>query len=304
MDRLREMEVFAEIAEAGSFAAAARRLRMSPPAVTRLVAALEERLGARLIQRTTRTMRLTEAGRRFREAAARVLSEVEAAERGVAGETAAPRGKITITASTSFGRMAVSPVAARFLAANPGVTASLLLVDRVVNLLEEGIDVGIRIGELPDSRLIGRRVGAVRRILVASPGYLSGTGAPAHPGDLKDHRFIAFTGLMPTRSLTFNQGGEALSVTPPDWLELNDAAAALALAEAGEGVTIALSYMVAEALAGGRLVEILPAFAPPTRPIHLLYSETRLLTPAVRAFVDFAQPRLAAMVPEPAAPAP
>jgi DNA-binding transcriptional LysR family regulator len=293
MDRLREMEVFLEIAEAGSFAEAARRLRLSPPAVTRLVASLEQRLGTRLITRTTRSMRLTEAGERFRVDAGRILADLAAAENEAAGETAAPRGTLAITAPTSFGRMVVAPVVARFLARHPEVSANLLLVDRVVNLVEEGMDVGLRIGELPDSRLIARRVGEVRRVLVASPAYLARHGAPDAPQALKDHTFIAFTGLMRTRGLGFGPGA-AHHVALAPRLEVNDAAAAIALAEAGDGITVALSYMVRDALAAGRLREVLADPPEPPRPVQLIYPETRLLSPAVRAFVDLAAPAITA----------
>ncbi len=293
MDRLRAMEVFVAVNEAGSFAAAAARLRMSPPAVTRAVSALEERLGVRLLHRTTRSLGLTEAGARYLEGARRLLAEFEAAEREAVGETAMPTGHLTVAASVTFGRMHVAPVLAAFLRAEPRVTASLLMADRVVNLVEEGIDVAVRIGALPDSSLVARRVGGTRRLLVASPDYLARRGAPARPEDLRLHDVIAFTGLMPTREWRHvREDGRAEAVALLPRLELNDAAAALAAAERGEGITLALCYMAAPLLAQGRLSVVLESFTLPAAPIQLVYPQSRLLAPKIRAFLDFTAPRL------------
>ena len=293
MDRFREMEVFAAIADAGSFAKAAEKTRLSRPAVTRLIAELEARVGTRLIQRTTRSMRLTEAGLRYLDHARRVLQEVEAAERDLAGATARPRGKLTVTAPTTFGRLAVAPFIAQFLRDYQDVSISLLLLDRIVNLIDEGIDVGVRIGALPDSGLIARKIGTVRRVLVASPAYLKAHGAPAHPLELLAHAFINFTGSPPARDLSFPGKEPSLRVSPSARLEVNDAAASIALAEAGHGITNVLSYMVAKSIRAGRLQEVLAEHAPPPRPVQLVYPETRLMAPATRAFVDAAAPVLA-----------
>ncbi|MEM8630737.1 MAG: LysR family transcriptional regulator [Pseudomonadota bacterium] len=288
MDRIKELEVFTEIAAAGSLAAAGRRLNLSPPAVTRILSGLEDRLGVRLVQRTTRNLHLTEAGLRFRASAHRLLEDMDAAEREAAGAGLVPQGRVAVTASTSFGRLAVAPVFAAYLDAHPRVQGSLQLWDRNVNLIEEGIDVAVRIGALPDTGLIARRLGAVRRILVASPEYLARMGAPAGPDDLALHRFIAFRGLMPTDRILFD--GATRAVTP--WLEINDALSAVRLAEAGYGITVALSYMTLPQIAEGSLVEVLPDVAPPARPVHLVWPEARLPTPAVRAFLDHAHPKL------------
>lgn len=290
MDRLREIEFFLAVAEAGSFAAAARTLRASPSAVSRAVASLEARLGARLILRTTRQLRLTEAGLRFHGRATEAVAALEAAGRDAAGEAAIPSGRLAIGAPVSFGRQALAPVLGTFLDAHPRVRGSLILADRVVNLVEEGIDVALRIGELSDSRLIARRVGQVRRPLVAAPAYLGRCGSPGSPPDLRHHAFIAFTGLMRTESLTL--AGQTVAVRPR--AEVNDAMAALALAEAGHGITILPSYLAREALAAGRLIEVLPDAALPARPAQLVFPELRLMAPAVRAFVDHAVPRLSA----------
>lgn len=292
MDRFHELEVFVAVAEAGSFAKAGARLRLSPPAVTRAVSALEERLGARVFNRTTRSVTITDVGRRFLESARRVLSDLETAEKEAIGETATPQGHLTITASVTFGRSALAPVVCGFLSRYPRVTASVLLLDRVVNLVEEGVDVAVRIGHLPDSGLIAKRIGAVRRVLVASPDYIARRGMPASPAELRLHSVIAFTGLMPNREWRFLNGQKQSSMNLGPVFEINDAASAIQAAEEGHGVTIALSYMVSDQVRRGKLVPILDAFALPPQPVHLVYPQARLVAPKVRAFIDFAAPRL------------
>jgi DNA-binding transcriptional LysR family regulator len=299
---VRELEVFVAVADAGGLARAGAKLRISPPAVTRAVASLEQRLGARLFNRTTRSLSLTEAGTRFLAHARRLLAELGDAENEAIGESAEPSGRLTVTASVSFGRMTLAPVVRAFLRQQPRVTASLLLLDRVADLVEEGIDVAVRIGELPDSSLIARRVGEVRRVLVASPRYLAKHGRPAAPAELKRHALIGFTGLMPNREWRFGTGRSALHVAVAPRLELNDASAAIAAAEAGEGITIALSYMVARALDRGRLATVLGELMPPPVPVRLVHPQVRLVTPKLRAFLDFAAPRLSAALAEVAVP--
>lgn len=294
MDRWHTMEVFVAVADAGSLAGAAKGLRLSPPAVSRAIAALEERLGVRLFNRTTRSLSLTEAGVRFLDSSRRLLAEFAEAERAAAGETATPSGHLTITASVSFGRSHIAPVVLDFLRAQPRVSASLLLLDRVVNIVEEGIDVAVRIAHLADSTLIARPVGSVRRVLVAGPAYLAQRGKPEVPQDLKDHDIIAFTGLLPGREWRFVDGTGSASVTLAPRLEVNDAAASIAGAERGDGITIALSYMVSDALREGRLIPILDRFAPPAVPVQLVYPRGRSVAAKVRAFLDFAAPRLKA----------
>ncbi|MDX2019022.1 MAG: LysR family transcriptional regulator [Deltaproteobacteria bacterium] len=294
MDRLHEIEVFIAAAETGSFAKAGARLRLSPPAVTRAISALEDRLGGRVFNRTTRSLSITDVGRRFLESARRVLSELDTAEREAVGETTAPQGHLTITASVTFGRCALTPVVGAFLEQHPRVSAAVLLLDRVVNLVEEGVDVAVRIGPLPDSSLVAKRVGAVHRVLVASPVYLAQRGVPALPSDLRSHKMIAFTGLMPSREWRFRSGSRQVSVSLSPTFEINDAAAAIQAAELGHGITIALSYMVNEQIRGGSLVSVLDANMSPPQPVHLVYPHARLVAPKVRAFVDFAAPRLKA----------
>jgi len=292
MDRLHELEVFVAVAEAGSFARAAARLRLSPPAVTRAISALEERLGARVFQRTTRSLAITEVGQRFLESARRILADLEAAEKDAVGEAAEPQGHLVVTASVTFGRSVLAPVVVGFLREHPRVTASVLLLDRVANLVEEGIDVAVRIGDLPDSSLIARRVGAVRRVLVASPAYLAERGNPAAPSDLKSHSVIGFTGLMPNRELRFGEGSGATTVAVRPALEVNDALTAIDSAAMGHGITIALSYMVRDAIAAGKLLPVLDDCSPVPRPVHLIHSHARLVAPKLRAFIDYAAPRL------------
>ncbi len=292
MDRVHEMEVLVAIADVGSFAAAGRRLHISPPAVTRAVASLEARLGVRLLNRTTRSLSMTEAGVRFLETARSVLAGIEAAEKEALGEMAAPQGRLTVTTSFTFGRTALAPIVSEFLGAHPQVSLSVLLIDRTVNLVEEGIDVAVRIGPLSDSSLIARRVGQVRRLLVASPKYLDRRGWPQNPSDLKLHSIIAFTGLVANRKWGYlDRGGVAYQSFEPR-LEINDAATAIAAATAGDGITVALSYMVAEQLRSGALVPVLEPVTPPPVPVHLVHPHNRLVAPKVRAFIDFAAPKL------------
>lgn len=292
MDRLHELEVFVAVADAGSFAKAGARLRLSPPAVTRAVASLEDRLGARVFQRTTRSLAITEVGRRYLESARRILDDLETAGKEAVGEAAEPQGHLVVTSSVTFGRSVLAPVVCAFLEQHPRVTASVLMLDRVVALVEEGVDVAVRIGDLPDSSLVARKVGSVRRILVASPAYLARRGTPATPADLKNHAVIGFTGLMPSRELRFESRSSATTVAVRPAFEVNDALAAIDAAVAGHGVTIALSYMVRGAIDAGALAPVLDDATPPPRPVHLVHPETRLVAPKVRAFLDFAAPRL------------
>ena len=292
MDRFHEIEVFIAVNDAGSFAKAGRKLRMSPPAVTRAVSALEDRLGARLFQRSTRRLAITDVGARFLESGRQILDDLGQAEREALGATAAARGHLTITASVTFGRSLLAPVARQFLAENPEITLSVLLLDRVTNLIEEGIDAAIRIGPLPDSTMVARKLGSVHRILVASPDYVERHGRPAAPSDLARHVMIAFTGLMPNREWRYLDGrsGKAVSFMPK--LEINDAVVAIAAAEAGDGITMALSYMVVEQIRQGSLVQLLAEWTPPAVPVSLIFPQSRLMAPKLRVFVDFAVPRL------------
>lgn len=292
MDRFRELTTFVAVAEDGAFNAAARRLGMSPPAVTRLVTALEARLGVQLLSRTTRKVTLTEAGARLRDDATRILAELAEAETLASGAQADPSGHLRVTAPVLFGQRFVAPILRDYLDEHPGITASATFTDRNVKLLDEGIDVALRIGALPDSALLARRVGAVRRVMVAAPAYLARHGTPAAPEDLAHHRCVFPTSIeeMPTWTFIAGKRRSTVRLAPP--LSVNTLAAAIEAAEAGWGITRALSYQVANALAEGRLVEILAADDDRVMPIHLLHAEGRRAAAKIRSFIDFAATRL------------
>jgi DNA-binding transcriptional LysR family regulator len=299
MDRFQELRVFIAVAEAGGFAKAAHVLHSSPPAVTRAVAALEERLGVRLFNRTTRTVHLTEPGARFLDDARRVLSDLGTAEQDVRGEARLVSGQLSITASVSFGRSVLQTIIADFADAHPLVSVSMLLFDRVVDLVDEGFDIAVRIAHLPDSSLVSTQIGEVRRMLVASPDYLVRQGTPQQPRDLKRHAIITHTTLLASREWRYLESGRPARLALPSRIETNDAHTNIALAERGKGITMALSYMVRDALRSGKLIPVLQSNAPPPIPVHLIYAQRRIIAPKVRAFIDFAAPRLRSALAEP-----
>jgi DNA-binding transcriptional LysR family regulator len=292
VDRLAAIKVFVAIAEAGSLSAAGRRLGMPLTTVSRHLAALENDLGARLITRTTRDLTLTEPGRHYLESCRRVIAELEVAGRRVVGERGEPQGELAVTAPVVFGRLHVLPIITEFLKAFPRITMRLLLVDRVVELIEEGLDISVRIGPLPDSSLIATRVGTIRHVTCASPAYLTERGVPSSPRELVDHDVISFTALgAPVRWIY--PGGRTLhrvSVRPR--LIVNTAEAALDAAKEGLGITRVLSYQIAKDLANRSLRPILEAFEPEEIPISLLHREDRLPQAKVQTFIAFAVPRL------------
>jgi DNA-binding transcriptional LysR family regulator len=298
MDRFQELRVFITVADCGGLAKAATAIRSSPPAVTRTLASLEERLGVRLFDRTTRSLRLTEPGTKFLDEARRILGDLETAEQDMAGQSNVVNGNLTLTTSLTFGRAMLQPIVSDFIDAHPHITVSLLLFDRVVDLIDEGFDLAVRIANLPDSSLVSRHVGDVRRMLVASPAYLSKHGIPKTPEDLKTHAIIGQTGLMPNRELRYLKAGKPARITLPIRFEINDAYACIGAAEQGKGITIALSYMVADALRDGRLVPVLNKFRPPPVSVNLIYAQRRIVAPKIRAFIDFAAPRLSAVLSE------
>lgn len=291
MDRLDAMRIFLTVAETSGFAGAARQLRLSPPSVTRAIAALEERLGTSLFQRSTRHVRLTPAGQRFAMDARRILAELEEAEASAAGTHGAPRGELSITASQMFGRIHVAPLVQDFLEAYPLVTARLLLLDRVANLIDEGFDLAVRIAQLQDSSLRAIRVGAVRRVVVASPDYLARHSMPQHPNDLLQHRAVTFSAGMEADAWVFR---DSIRVVPPARFYVNSSEVAINAAIAGQGVTRVLSYMVAPALAAGRLKILLQDYELPPVPVQLVHAEGRRASAQLRAFLDFAVERLRA----------
>jgi DNA-binding transcriptional LysR family regulator len=286
------MRVFVAVADAQGFAAAARRLAMSPPAVTRSIAALEEHLGTRLLRRTTRVVRLTDAGARYLADCKRILGEVEEAEAGATSDGAELQGTLHVTASVNFGRIFVAPIVYEFLALHPRVAVRTLIVDRVVNLVEEGVDVGVRIAHMPDSSLRAVRVGSIRRVLVASPEYLKRRGRPAKPADLEGHDTIAFTtsGQNPHWTLTLD--GRPLTVAQNARLMVNTADVAIGAARAGHGLVRVLSYMVQAELRAHELEIVLADFEPQPVPVQLVHAGGDRASAKVRAFVDFATARL------------
>jgi DNA-binding transcriptional LysR family regulator len=290
MDRFHLMAVYVAVAEEEGFAAAARRLRISPPAVTRAIAALEEQLGVKLLNRTTRFVRATEAGQRYLEDARRILGEVDAADEAAAGINAEPRGHLSITAPVLFGRMFVTPGIVDYLNTYPGTEVSAIFLDRIVNMLEEGIDVGIRIGELPDSSLRALRVGSVRLVLCASPGYLQAHALPQKPQELLDHSLIASS--AGSNAIDWRFESVNLRIKPRLTVTTNDAA--IEAASRGLGITRLISYQVAPQLASGGLKIVLENHEPPTLPIHIVHREGRYASARIRAFVDLMARRLRA----------
>ena len=292
MDRFHLMTVYVAVAEEESFAAAARRLHMSPPAVTRAVALLEERLGVRLLTRTTRLVRATEAGARYLEDSRRILLEVNEADEAAAGVNATPRGHLAVTAPMLFGKLYVMPIITAYQRIFQETTVSALFVDRVVNLLDEGLDVGIRIGQLPDSTLRAIRVGQVRRVVCAAPAYLASHGIPKTPADLAGHQIIAATAISTGSDWIFANGGEKLRVKLNPRILVNTNDGALEAAKDGFGLTRLISYQVANELAAGQLKTVLSRYEDAPLPIHVIHREGRHRSAKVRSFVDFAVEKL------------
>lgn len=282
------MSVFVAVAEAEGFAAAARRLGMSPPAVTRAVACLEERLGVRLLTRTTRLVRTTDAGARYLEDARRILLEADEADEAATGINATPRGHLAVTAPVLFGKSYVMPLITAYQTTYRDTTVSALFIDRVVNLVEEGLDVGIRIGPLPDSSLRAIRVGQVRRVVCASPAYLKKHGRPRSPADLARHSIIAATPVSAGSEWLFAKGKEKISVRLGPRIMVNANDGALEAAKSGFGLTRLLSYQVASELAADTLKAVLMEFDDTSLPVHVVHREGRHGSAKVRGFVDLA----------------
>lgn len=295
MDRLDELAVFVAILDCASLSGAARRLRRSAPAVTRALAALEERLGARLIERTTRRLAPTEAGLRLADMARRVLADYDEAVRE---DPDAPlRGKLRMTAPQVFGRRHVTALVMAFLDSHPAMQVELLFNDRNLDLIEEGLDLAVRIGPLADAGLVARRVGEVRRMVVASPAYLARRGTPSTPQALEQHD-VVFTAIRsPQEEWRFRHAGRDVAVKLAPRLTLNDTEATLVAVRAGFGVGRALSYQVADDLAAGTLVRLLPGYEPAPLPVHLVVSSARYMAPKLRALLEFLAARLAVLPP-------
>jgi DNA-binding transcriptional LysR family regulator len=288
MDRFDALSAFVAVADLKSFAAAARKLGLSASTATRLVAALEERIGLRLLQRTTRSVSLTDAGARYLERARRIMADLEEADGAAQAERSTPTGRFVVSAPLSFGRLHVSPLMCAYLERYPDIVGALQLTDRMVNLVEDGIDLAVRIGNLPDSSLIARHFGETRRIVVASPLYLAHYGEPRDPAELASHRIIHFAALGGASDWRFaRKGGDERTAIAPHYVT-NSADAAVWHAARGGGLAMVLAYQAADELRAGRLKIVLRDFEPAPLPIQIVYPAARLLSAKVRAFVDLA----------------
>src|SRR5215469_2491894 len=294
MDRIDAMKVFVSAVDEGSLAGAGRRLGRSPAAVSRAIAFLEAHVGTELLHRTTRALKLSEAGERYVAACRRVLAELVEADIAAGGEHAAPRGTLTLTAPMITGEDVVRPVIDAFMNEHPTVSVRLLMFDRQVNLIDEGIDVALRIAHLADSNAIAIRLGEVRRVIAASPAYLSRHPVIGEPADLAKHQIISMThfGLDSWSFPPLKDSSVPRTVRLTPRLTVNTVRAAVASAAEGNGVTRLFSYHIAEQIRDGRLQVLLDKDEHPPLPVHLVAPQGRLSVPKVRAFVDFAVPRL------------
>lgn len=292
MDQLHLMKVYVAVAEAEGFAAAARRLKLSPPAVTRAIATLEAQLSVRLLNRTTRHVRMTDAGERYLVDIRRILLDVQTANDAAAGINATPKGHLSVTAPVLFGRMFVLPGIVEYLNRYPETKVDALFYDRVVNMMEEGIDVGVRIGELSDSSMQALRVGTIRMVLCASPEYLKNSGVPQLPRELIQHTLLASSAGDLGKDWKFYDGGreQVVRINPRMTVSTNDAA--IEAAKAGLGITRLLSYQVADALGAGELEIVLANYEGPAKPVHIVHREDRFSSSKVRAFIDLMVERL------------
>jgi DNA-binding transcriptional LysR family regulator len=288
MDRFATLSAFVAVAEQRGFASAARQLGLSPSAITRLVADLEERIGARLLQRTTRAVSLTDAGIRYFERARRILADLHDADGLAQAEQGAPVGRFVISAPRTFGRLHVVPLMSAYLRRYPEVVGDLQLNDHMANLIEDGIDLAVRIGKLADSGLVARAVGLTGRVVVASPDYLERMGAPQDPSELGAHRIIHFMGFDGSLDWRFVRDRRQERQSVAAQFTTNSADAAIAHALADGGLAMVLSYQAAQELRQGRLRIVLRQFEPPPLPIQLVYPTARLLSAKVRAFIDLA----------------
>ena len=292
MDRIEAMSVLHAVVEAGSLSAAGRRLGIPLSTVSRKISELEAHLGARLLVRSTRSINLTEAGLSYVAATRRILEDLAAAERAAAGEYAVVKGELVITAPIVFGRLHILPVVTAFLDAYTETDVRLVLADRLLHLADDHVDLALRIASLPDSSDVAVKVGTIRRVVCASPAYLARRGVPHSPLDLADHDLVTFSALAPAEAWTFGTGVGARPAVPRARLTVNTAEAAIDAAIAGLGLTRVLSYQIADAVSAGRLVTVLDDHAPDPVPVSLVYSGQELLPLKLRAFLDFATPRL------------
>lgn len=294
MDKLRAMETFVRIVDRGSLTAAAEAAGTSLPSVVRSLAALERALGIRLLNRTTRRIALTDEGREYHDRCKRVLAEVAAAEGVLSARRGLPRGRLRLTAPVVFGRMYLAPLVNEFLANYPDVHVELLLLDRVVDLVEEGLDAGLRIGRLADSSMVAAPVGQTRRVVCASPAYLRRAGIPRRPAELTGHRCVSFTGLASDGQWPFAGADRSVRVAASAVLTSNQFDTVLEACMRGVGVAQFLCYQVRPLYERGTLKRVLRRFEPAPMPIQIVYPHARLLSSTVRAFLDWVLPRLRA----------
>jgi DNA-binding transcriptional LysR family regulator len=291
MDRLQTLEVFLAVSEAESFAGGARAMGLSAPSATRGINALEKRLGVRLFTRTTRRVRLTDVGAAYLEDAREILAHLQTADDAARGAARNPVGKLRITCPMEFGRLYVAPVLTDFLDAYPDVTADVLMVDRIVNMVEEGFDVAVRIGPLPSSGLSAVKVGHVRRVVCGAPSYFEQYGRPSSPADLNQHRIVSASPVGSISEWRFGRDLDQVVRIHPR-LQVSSLAAGIGVARRGWGLCRVLSYQIDSDLESGALATVLDGFEPDPLPIHLVHLEGRRAVAKVRAFVDFARENL------------
>ena len=289
MDRLDELTLLLAILDGGTFAAGARKMQRSPASATRILSELEARLGTRLIERTTRQLVPTDAGRRLAEHARRLLNDFDEVINDVTGEASVPRGSLRVSAPLVFGRRHMAPIARDFLATYSEIEIELVLTNRIVDLVEQGIDVALRIGHLTSSSLVARRIAQVRRVIVASPDYLARRGMPNNPSDLGDHEIVLQSTDTGRPDWYFDVPGKgSTTVRPRTRFAVNQAETAIETALAGHGLIRVLSYQVADELAAGELVRVLQDFEPAPLPVNLVFTSARFMPLRTRTFVDFA----------------
>lgn len=292
MDKFNLISIFVAVVECNGFAGAARKLGISPPAVTRAINELENQLNVRLLTRTTRVVRVTEAGARYAEDCRRIIAELVDADESAGGSHAAPHGHLILTAPMLFGTKFVTPIVTEYLLRNSDVSASCLFLDRVINMMEEGVDVAVRIGNLPDSSMQAIRVGQVRHVICAAPDYLKRNGIPQSPDDLQDHIIVSASGLTRSPEWRLMQNGSPRTVKVQSRLTTSTNDSAVSAAISGFGLTRLLSYQVAEHLRNGQLKTVLSDFEPDTLPIHVVHREGKHASRKARTFIDLAVERL------------
>jgi DNA-binding transcriptional LysR family regulator len=286
MDKLLAMTTFVRIVDKGSLTAAANALDTSLPTVVRTLAELERQLGVSLLNRTTRRIHLTDSGARYLERCRVILSEVQDAEAKLSSSQAEPQGRLTVTASVSFGRRYVAPIVSEFIRRHKEVNVEMLFVDRVVNAVEEGLDVAVRIGHLRDSSLVAIRIGEVRRVVCASPQYLRRNGVPRAPEDVRAHRCVRHIGLSPRNEWNFRIGRRAMSIPITCALVSNEIDSTLNACVNGLGLGMFLSYQTAPYRKSNKIRYVLEEFETEPMPVQVVYPQTRRLSTTVRAFVD------------------